>query len=303
MLRIRFVCVAAATLSIASVATAGGASAQSTSTDTSSTPSLLTQIFSQTTAAPAPANTAPAPVSAVAPVQATRSGRVASRRHRTAAHTKQAANQHGDSSADTPQSNASADGWLAASAPPAPAIVAPNNSTPAAASGSTQQDAASPPSAVVVGGQTVQIAETDQVNEIDLAATHAPPAAPTNTEPVDADLPRGDRAEALGATDTKASQADISQASQSQTSQSQATQVAFVTPAPAAAMQIANGQTMGSSEADAQDSGTANSSTDISGMIGGAAWIAQMLAALGGALTAGILAWVLIGAEPARNYG
>jgi len=28
-----------------------------------------------------------------------------------------------------------------------------------------------------------------------------------------------------------------------------------------------------------------------------------VLAALGGALTAGIVAWVLIGAEPVRNYG
>ena len=294
MLRIRFFVVAAATLSIATIVTAGGANAQSASVDQSTAPLSLTHLFNQPAAEAAPA-AAPAP----APTP-TRPRRVASRRHHgaTARKTEQHGAQSAAAPADPTQSNASADAWLAASTPPTPASATSNNSTPVAATGSTQQDAASQPSAVVVGGQTVQIAETDQVNEIDLAATHAPPAAPPNTEPVDADLPRSDRTDAFGATDTKAAQADISQASQSQ-----ASQVAFVASAPAAATQIADGQTMGPPDSGAQDSGTADSSSEISSVIGGAAWIAQVLAALGGALTAGIVAWFLIGAEPTRNYG
>ena len=117
MLRIRLVCVAAATLSIASVAAVSGANAQSASTDPSSTPSLLTQLFGQATAASAPASTAPAPIVNAAPpvVKTTRSRRAA--RHKAAPDTKQATHQPGDPSADTAQSNATADAWLAASAP------------------------------------------------------------------------------------------------------------------------------------------------------------------------------------------
>ncbi|HXW41159.1 MAG TPA: hypothetical protein VEK75_08140 [Xanthobacteraceae bacterium] len=37
--------------------------------------------------------------------------------------------------------------------------------------------------------------------------------------------------------------------------------------------------------------------------VGSASWIAQVLAALGGAVTAGVVAWFLIGAGPVRTYG
>jgi hypothetical protein len=37
--------------------------------------------------------------------------------------------------------------------------------------------------------------------------------------------------------------------------------------------------------------------------VGSATWIAHVLAALGGALTAGVLAWFLIGSAPQRHYG
>ena len=37
--------------------------------------------------------------------------------------------------------------------------------------------------------------------------------------------------------------------------------------------------------------------------VGSASWIAQVLAALGGAVTAGAVAWFLIGGGPARTYG
>ena len=37
--------------------------------------------------------------------------------------------------------------------------------------------------------------------------------------------------------------------------------------------------------------------------VGSASWIAQVLAALGGAIAAGSVAWFLIGASPQRMYG
>jgi hypothetical protein len=37
--------------------------------------------------------------------------------------------------------------------------------------------------------------------------------------------------------------------------------------------------------------------------VGGASWIAQVLAALGGAVAAGAVAWFLIGGGPVRTYG
>lgn len=39
------------------------------------------------------------------------------------------------------------------------------------------------------------------------------------------------------------------------------------------------------------------------GEVGSASWIAQVLAAIGGAVTAGSVAWFLIGAAPQRTYG
>ncbi len=37
--------------------------------------------------------------------------------------------------------------------------------------------------------------------------------------------------------------------------------------------------------------------------VGSASWIAQVLAALGGAIAAGAVAWFLIGSGPVRTYG
>ncbi len=37
--------------------------------------------------------------------------------------------------------------------------------------------------------------------------------------------------------------------------------------------------------------------------VGSATWIVEVLAALGGALTAGVVAWFLIGSGPQRMYG
>jgi hypothetical protein len=318
MLRIRFVCVAAATLSIASAAAVGGANAQSASTDQSSTPSLLTQLFSQATATPAPAGTASAPAGTAAPaVQNTRPRRVASRKHRA---TKQATNQHGDPSGNAAQSNASADAWLAASAPPPNAT--PTNS---AAADPAQQDTApsagtASPSSVVVDGQTVQIAQVDQVNDIDLATSDAPPNAPAANTPSDATssmtnsatmgptvqstmestLPRGDRADMIDAAAVKTAQADAGLTA----SATAAPNASEAMPGPSdSAAQDFGAQSINDQNAAVQDSGAQDPGMQNSGMLGGAAWIAQVLAALGGALTAGIVAWVLIGAEPVRHYG
>jgi hypothetical protein len=37
--------------------------------------------------------------------------------------------------------------------------------------------------------------------------------------------------------------------------------------------------------------------------VGSASWVAQVLAAFGGAVTAGVVAWLLIGRSPQRTYG
>jgi hypothetical protein len=42
---------------------------------------------------------------------------------------------------------------------------------------------------------------------------------------------------------------------------------------------------------------------DEAGAVGSASWIAQVLAALGGAVAAGSVAWFLIGSAPQRTYG
>ena len=122
-------------------------------------------------------------------------------------------------------------------------------------------DAATPPAAVpselvtsqlVVAGQTVQIAQADAVNEIDLAAADAAPQEGT------------------------------------------------AAPAVAAAGAFAM------SEAPAQpksDSLSAAAVESDASSVGSASWIAQVLAALGGAVAAGSAAWFLIGAAPQRTYG
>ncbi len=138
-------------------------------------------------------------------------------------------------------------------APPTPAVL-PDNAwpTPAAAppadvAATTQPETAPPddapaPSALVVGGQTVQVAAPDQVNEIDLAAHDSSAAAAT------------------------AAPADVADATP-------APQTAFAAPV--------------HRDADA---------------VGSASWLAQVLAAFGGAAAAGAVAWFLIGSDPVRIY-
>jgi len=56
-------------------------------------------------------------------------------------------------------------------------------------------------------------------------------------------------------------------------------------------------------EAPKSDSATVAVAQQQRGEIGGASWILQVLAALGGAITVGAIAWFLIGSMPQRTYG
>jgi len=292
MLRIRFISVAAATTIASAVAAcvlaASGASAQTASADQVGKPLSLGQILAPAAAASEPAGTS------ASSVKKPRLRKFASKRHKTAAKQPTAR------AADTAQNNASANAWLAASATPANSA---SGNAPAGNAQTAQSDNApqtsSPnaglPSAVVVGGQTVQIAEADQINAIDLAADNAPPmqSAP----------PPGSRAGMAAANTSEDSQ--------------KASQVAFVASAPAATDQNADSENAATPEASTQDvsrqdvsqqdtsqqdTSDQNAVVQTSSSIGSIAWIAQVLAALGGAVTAGVVAWFLIGAGPARTY-
>jgi hypothetical protein len=276
MLRIRIISAAAitvATMVTASVGAAGGASAQTADPNQAGRP------LSRSAAAEPAANSATA-------VKRTRVRRLAHRRHG-----KTAAKQQTDRPNDPTQSNASADAWLAASAPPTsappatPATASPAaqagafapDKAPTAASAQAQQDAASAlggslPSAIVVGGQTVPIGTADQINAIDLAADDSPPMEST--------LPRGDRVDPATAGEPAASQ------------------VAFAAQASAAKDQNADDE-----DAVAKDASGRSAAAENSSVIGNASELLQILAALGGAVTAGMVGWFLIGAGPVRNYG
>jgi hypothetical protein len=218
-----------------------------------------------------------------------------------------------------------------------------------AAADPAQQDTApsastASPRSVVVGGQTVQIAAADQVNEIDLAASGvpasgAPASAPAGGAPasnalatnppgdvtsratssasmgptvqstMELALPRGDRADMIGSAAVKAAQANAAQTAFAAAAAPNAGGETIADPgSPNAAAQDSSAQSINDQNAIAQDSMAQDSmaqgsSAQDSSMLGGVAWIAQVLAALGGALTAGIVAWFLIGAEPVRTYG
>jgi hypothetical protein len=135
-----------------------------------------------------------------------------------------------------------ADAW------PVPLALVPADTATAAPPETSTPDNAPAPSDVLVGGQTVQIAVPDQVNEIDLASRDNSPATTT--------FPPGDQAATTPAVRT-----------------------VLATP---------------TSHADTVQNAGA--------VVGSASWIAQVLAALGGAAAAGAVAWFLIGSGPVRLY-
>jgi len=107
-------------------------------------------------------------------------------------------------------------------------------------------------------------------------------------------LPRGDRADMIDAAAVIAARSDAQTAFAAAVAAPSASSESIAE----SAARNSGAQSINDQSAAGQDSGAQDS-----GMLGGMAWIAQVLAALGGALTAGIVAWVLIGAEPVRNYG
>jgi len=79
---------------------------------------------------------------------------------------------------------------------------------------------------------------------------------------------------------------------------------AFVASEPADASQNASDQPANDQNAGAaQNDSAQNTSAQDTSAVGSASWIAQVLAALGGAIAAGTVAWFLIGAGPVRTYG
>jgi hypothetical protein len=309
MLRIRIVAMAATTAIALGVA-AGAAAAQSAGTDQAGKPLSPLQLIKQTSATTPAAHTD----SSGTVARKTKIKRVAGRKHNGIAA------QGADPPPDSAQSSASADAWLAASATPASSVptTAPADTAPAsqpgdappdnipandaqkAQTGKTPSDDRALPNAVVVGGQTVPVAAADQVNEIDLAADNTPPITQPNTQPKESMEPRSDRADVMAAADAM-NQAAMAQAAMAEAMPSRA---AFVAPEPADAGQNASNQPANDQNAGAaqNDSAQSTSAQDTSA-VGSASWIAQVLAALGGAIAAGTVAWILIGAGPVRSYG
>ena len=123
------------------------------------------------------------------------------------------------------------------------------------------------PNELVVAGQTVQLAAPNEVNELDLAANDAQSAGQrTSAQPTRRRrVPaKNEVAEATSKSDSLLARA-----------------------ATAVRDQLA-------SQVVSQVSGN---------QVGSASWIAQVLAALGGAVAAGSAAWFLIGVTPQRTYG
>jgi hypothetical protein len=275
MLRIRIVSTAAAT-AIALALAAGGAAAQTASTDQAGKPLSLLQLITQ----PSTATPAVSASSAATAAKRPKLKRVASR-----THNKTAAAHDADPPADAAQSTASADAWLAASAPTATAVP---TAAPVDPQSSNAQPANEPlPSAVQIGGQTVQVAAADQANEIDLAADNTPPVAP----PMEFTEPPGDRADASSDRSNVMAMADAM-------AKAAAARAASVAPAAADASQNVSDQ----NASPAENAGAQNADAQNLSAVGSASWIAQVLAALGGAIAAGVVAWFLIGAGPVRTY-
>jgi hypothetical protein len=163
-----------------------------------------------------------------------------------------------------------------------PTVSADDADTPAPASFAAAEPAAqaapSPGAPVmgplVVGNQAVEVASQTDVNALDLAAdktADAPAnAAPVNTASDDA-APSAKMAAMSGPAATVVSDT---------ASKSDSIKADFAAPAPEAAKIEATKAAVGSP-----------------------GWIAQVMAALAGAVAAGSIAWFLIGAAPRRAYG
>ncbi len=154
-------------------------------------------------------------------------------------------------------------------APPdnAPAIadVAPPAANAAAAAPTTDNPDMS---AIVVNGQTVPISPSDEINDIDRAAaakSAAEHAADAVTAPANNVAAAPDSDSAKSGDDAQPAKTRFAAAALS-------------------------------------DDGQSVSQSGGHSKVGSASWIAQVLAALGGAVAAGAVAWFLIGTGPVRTY-
>jgi hypothetical protein len=267
MLHMRMISLAAAT-AMTSILAASGAHAQSTSADHASEPLLIRLITGENAASGQADNSAGG-------VRKTRPRRFARRKHGAATTTARETDQHADPAAPSADASPAASATPANSAPAAPPAPADNAQT--AASDHAQPDNAPSPSAVVVDGETVVIAAANQINALDLTAEISPPTEST--------LPRGDRADS-GAADA-----------------SETSQAAFIARAPVATEQNADAEAIGPQDVSMQTPDDQHADAQNSSPTGNGAWVTQVLAALSGAITAGVVAWFVIGAKPVRTHG
>lgn len=236
MLNIRIVAAGAVCLLLSGM-TAGGAAAQTATNETPGKPLLLLQIVEQPNKTKARRH-AHSPANSIAEAAAEKTNKT----HSAAAERKQPRSPAPTETATVPASiwpaaNSAAPIDIGAAEPAPPPVSAPTE--PALGQ-------------LVVGGRMVQLAQPDNVNDIDRAADSA--AAPANTA-----APGGAAANAAATSDTTAAE-------------------------PKAESKAASAPPQRSE-------------------VGSAAWIAQVLAALGGAVVAGSAAWFLIGSAPQRTYG
>jgi hypothetical protein len=292
MLRIRIVSIAAAiaaTTAIATVLAASSVEAQTANTDQPGQPLSLLQLINRN------ATPAPAAHSADAGVKKARSKKIASKKPSKAA-------QDAEPHATSAQNTAPADAWLAASAAPPSGTAAPASNASPTQPGNAPTDNGTLPSAVVVEGQTVQIAAADQINAIDLAADNASaaPPAPVESKPMEATSPEA-KSEAMS---MEATSMDAASAESTQPPGDRA-DIGAASHPPAALLAVASAQPSqnnDSQNAAAANASAANATAQSASPVGSASWIAQVLAALGGAVAAGTVAWFLIGSGPVRTY-
>lgn len=285
MLRIHIIAVASAA-AMASALAANGAKAQTAGADQTGNPLSLSQLLTQTTASPAQPRDSRT-------TGRRRVRRIARRRHRFAAH-------HADQAADPAPSSVSTDDSRGANAAPANAAPA-SPPAPMAATDPARQDDAFLPAAVVVGGETVPIAAPDQINALDMAADNSPPVEPA--------LPRGDGTDTALHHKPTVSQAVFDTQGPAMSAQSADDMMSAAQNTAARAMsaqemkaQEPSAQAVAAQAVTPQDMSDQDVVAENSSTVGSAAWIAQVLAALGGAIAAGVLAWFLIGDGPVRTY-
>jgi hypothetical protein len=132
---------------------------------------------------------------------------------------------------------------------------------------------------LVVGTPTVEVASQNDVNDLDLAADKTADR-PANASPVNAAPVSVAPEDAAPSTKMAAMSVPVAAVVSDAASKSDSIKADFAAPAPEAAKTEATKAAVGSP-----------------------GWIAQVMAALAGAVAAGSIAWFLIGAAPRRAYG